>query len=279
MPTINDLTNTKWLLNSTFTEMPNGHIFDADDGNVCEKIVLFTSNNASFNCIYYQDADYNFPGISYMATSAYTDVWGAWNGSSWINEAYRTIKITGGRDATDAEFIAWLQQNATFIEEEQSSSLNNLSLGSLNISKMFIGNNDVSKIYYGSTLVYEKGSGSSSSSSGYSGNITGTSIFTGSGSGDACIKFDTAPSSNNDYDARILGSQNATLEGVSSYSNKTILYAWGGGNITIGETQYSLWNTSGYIHTYYTYNNPLEIELTENADISLLAPYNSNGSN
>ena len=49
-------------------------------------------------------------GMSYMPTigAAYITYFGGWQ-----NQAYRTISITGGADATNADLIAWIEANAT----------------------------------------------------------------------------------------------------------------------------------------------------------------------
>ena len=175
MPTISDLTNTTWRLNFSITTAP---IPEGDD--YIEFGINFVYDDVSCSLIAFGLDDLpTFWGASpdivisndegCMALFSQSDgiYWKDSNGDEYYTEQetanLRTITITGGTDATNSTLISWLQQNATLVSggnssggQSQSSYLNNLSLGSLKISKMFIGNNDVSKIYYGSTLVYEK---------------------------------------------------------------------------------------------------------------------------
>lgn len=71
---------------------------------------------------------------------------------NWTNEAYRTIEITGGTDATNANLISWLQANATQITEPS----NTFSIGNLPIANMYFGTQQVKKVYLGNALVWEK---------------------------------------------------------------------------------------------------------------------------
>ena len=99
---ITDLTGTKWQFKAE-PELVN---------NLRELELSFISNNTSFNyfdisqgTIYY----INFPS---SVVSAYQYSFGE---GGWWDEAYKTIEITGGTDATNAELIAWLTENATQI--------------------------------------------------------------------------------------------------------------------------------------------------------------------
>jgi len=96
---------------------------------------------------------------------------------------------------------------------------------------------------------------------GYSGNIT-TSQGPGAQSINTYIKFDTAPSSDNDYDAYV--NSTGTLTGLTSYSNKTKVYVWSTttrpGRITINNVE-----TTGGVG----YANAVEVTLSGNYDIAL----------
>lgn len=91
-----DLSNTKWLFNespSTYPETStryNPLNFSASNGNIYTSI--------RFNPLV---------GIFFGSTQVY-DV----STDEWIDEAYRTIEISGGTAATNADLIALMQANA-----------------------------------------------------------------------------------------------------------------------------------------------------------------------
>ena len=96
---VTDLTGTTWLINST-TTTPSSTIW---------KSINFTSNSMSFDAItIYDDMD-NEQVIAYRGAEEFPTIVYSWG---WTNEAYRTIVITGGADATDQTLIAWLEANA-----------------------------------------------------------------------------------------------------------------------------------------------------------------------
>ena len=104
-------------------------------------------------------------------------------------------------------------------------------------------------------------------STGYSGNITITSEFIG-GARSTYIKFDTAPTSANDYDAYVDSSGNLT--GLTSYSNKTKVYVWGYGSaVSI--------NNNTATNGGEDYSSAVEITLTGNYDIELIYASPSGG--
>lgn len=126
---ITDLTGTKWLLNSEFynddspeqTSMlwyaydatawydeESRDVFEIGDGGVNAGHLNFTSNNENF--IGLVSAGYEpLEGGNYVV---------AYQQAYWQDQAYRTIEITGGTDATNPDLIAWLQQNATQIQPQ-----------------------------------------------------------------------------------------------------------------------------------------------------------------
>lgn len=69
-----------------------------------------------------------------------------------IGDIESTIEITGGTGVTNSDLIAWLQANATQIQEQP----NTFSFGNLPIENVYFGTQQVKKIYLGNTLVWEK---------------------------------------------------------------------------------------------------------------------------
>jgi len=69
-------------------------------GNTC--IGMRVGSSANANLVYIRSAVSNF-----IAYNPSTDL--------WEDEAYRTIEISGGTDATDSDLIAWIKNSATLI--------------------------------------------------------------------------------------------------------------------------------------------------------------------
>ena len=104
------LAGTTWYFNDTldFTGLPEA-TYD----------LAFVSNNTSCVDLVYMVADFGVeteellfspsPGIAYSYPSPMPPFYP----DGWQNQAYRTISITGGTDATNPVLIAWLQANAT----------------------------------------------------------------------------------------------------------------------------------------------------------------------
>lgn len=134
---VTDLTGTKWYFNQTI------------GGNSQGSNLNFLSNDTE-----YQGFQFNGSNTFIYATKGlsggFHNVWSS-NGG-WQNEAYRTIEITGGNDATNSALIAWLQANATQIQDEP----NTFSFGNLPIENVYFGTRQVKKIYMGNALVWEK---------------------------------------------------------------------------------------------------------------------------
>lgn len=98
---ITDLTGTTWLINSSITEPSSTIIAE----------INFTSNSETFAKIRIYDGLESgteqligYSDIDSAPTFVYE--------YGWTNEAYRTIAITGGTDATNSTLIAWLESNA-----------------------------------------------------------------------------------------------------------------------------------------------------------------------
>jgi len=112
---ITDLTGTKWLINEA-PENAWGEPYN----------ISFTSNSQNFVALFADPDDLygSGRGLKYFVTTPQTgssnNFEHAYNSrtSTWSNQAYRTIEITGGTDATNSNLITWLQSNATQIEDE-----------------------------------------------------------------------------------------------------------------------------------------------------------------
>lgn len=95
---VTDLTNTTWQFCNDMYMAPS----------IGTKYINFTSNNKSFSQLLTDEIESDGI-ITYFEPG---DAVYAYN-SGWINQAYRTIYITGGTSVTDSTLISWLQQNAT----------------------------------------------------------------------------------------------------------------------------------------------------------------------
>ena len=108
-----DLTDTEWVFNDTidinsgFTAstsysetpiFPYSLIFTDSNDEQHTALGCASSNGTRWNIFAYQ-------GDIYIR-QAYM--------GGWMEEAYRTIEITGGTDATNSNLISWLVQNATY---------------------------------------------------------------------------------------------------------------------------------------------------------------------
>lgn len=97
------LANTTWYFNSTLTQTGGW------PSSSKALYIDFTSNSVSETAMQIMIMG-GLAGVTYSVSGV---VYNTMFGSGWTNEAYRTITITGGADATDADFITWLQANAT----------------------------------------------------------------------------------------------------------------------------------------------------------------------
>lgn len=159
-PSISDLTNTTWLINS----VPG----DSGTGSSEYYSITFTSNSMSFVAMVVSGQtgvtytyDTPVPGeYGYVPTdfSWETYDWGYWDdleGSLTSIPELRTITITGGTDVTNSDLISWLQSNATQVGPIPSI-VQNLFIGSPKMINGYLGDARISQIYYGNTLVWER---------------------------------------------------------------------------------------------------------------------------
>lgn len=93
---VSNLTNTKWVIKSEPTISSNLS---------CN--INFTSGSQDWTSIELDQYD----GLSYHNTTLGIGDWVYTN--SWVDVAYRIIKITGGNDVTNSSLIQWLEANAT----------------------------------------------------------------------------------------------------------------------------------------------------------------------
>lgn len=102
---ISDLTGTTWVIHDTPQQ---DSLLELE-----EYSINFVSNESNYTLLrltndFTEDVD-----IEYNSTK----VWNGWtaspNAGSWTNAAYKIINITGGIDATNADLITWLEDNAT----------------------------------------------------------------------------------------------------------------------------------------------------------------------
>ena len=113
VPSLNDLTNTTWVINSspTLSPLSSGQYFT----------INYTTNQRACN---YIGIGQRIPGdeaplppganfyLIYYSNDAtvYDD-----SSDRWTLEVYRTIEITGGTDVTNSNLISWLEANATLL--------------------------------------------------------------------------------------------------------------------------------------------------------------------
>lgn len=90
-----DLTGTTWLFNNRIDVSPDAY-YD----------INFTSGNEQFARISTNGIQLRYIVVGVTAQMVYQS-------NTWQSEAYRTIQITGGTDATNQDLVAWLQANAT----------------------------------------------------------------------------------------------------------------------------------------------------------------------
>lgn len=105
---ITDLTGTTWELNDDL----NLSYQESLNPMTSQFNINFNSDESTFDKLnfgYFLN-NLNNPFGAYYLGSSQTNVYSK---DGWSNENYKTIKITGGTDATNADLIAWLQENAT----------------------------------------------------------------------------------------------------------------------------------------------------------------------
>ena len=100
--TINDLSGTSWYFDEMIDLFSN-ETYDFNfnsGGNTC--IGMRVGSTANANLFYIRSAV-----SSFNVYNPSTDL--------WEDEAYRTIEISGGTDATNSDLIAWIKNSATLI--------------------------------------------------------------------------------------------------------------------------------------------------------------------
>lgn len=122
---VTDLTNTTWLFNEIIdaTSCPTAYInFESYGGTYYGIGFLFSGPSLRAGGNTPSPSEPTITGLNYtmegqdpgLAIGAvvysYHDAAGSWQ---WVDETARTIEITGGTDATNSNFIAWLENNAT----------------------------------------------------------------------------------------------------------------------------------------------------------------------
>ena len=124
---ITDLTNTKWLLNETLE--PMSEYDESIFGWTASYNINFTANDTEFKRFEGEQCENILEGnivdeLRYYYTNPHPyvhEVYYWFNDSSWLDEVWRTITITGGDDATNPDLIAWLEANAKLVEEEPAA--------------------------------------------------------------------------------------------------------------------------------------------------------------
>ena len=105
---LTNLTNTKWVLNSNASF--NGNLF---------YYIHFTSNSQQYISLECTGTLTRGKILYFKDENIYDEVAdndgdiGGFTVTSWVNEAYRIIEITGGYDTTNVDLISWLISNAT----------------------------------------------------------------------------------------------------------------------------------------------------------------------
>lgn len=93
------LVGTTWYFNPTITNP------------IDRKDIYFTSSGTEYLGIDFEDTSYGLVGHYWYANLDVGCVF-PYDEDKWNYDAYRTITITGGKDATNAELIKWLRENA-----------------------------------------------------------------------------------------------------------------------------------------------------------------------
>lgn len=205
---ITNLTGTTWLFNSEFEPSVYEDTFN----------INFTSNNTDYTvfrrsyssgCTMYRLNSSDIPGTQVYYFSGQPIPSGATYG--WQLEAYRTITITGGADATNSTLISWLQAEATFVSGDSFQPARLLpTIPPTTLISFTIGNTTY-QAEDGMTW-YEWVNSEYNSSSGITCSSTGDSVRAGSQfwvtmSADICYGNDTIVANYN-YEIRNAGTTN-----------------------------------------------------------------------
>lgn len=144
-PEITDLTGTTWLIDDTLQVPDEAFNLPCND-------LIFTSNNESYGgLLINRNIRYNVFMIQYGGDLVYDYNNYSGQGIGWVFQTYRTITITGGTDATNADLIAWLQSNA--VQQVEPLTQNGIFIGAKAMHKAFIGEFGIDKMYIAQTLV------------------------------------------------------------------------------------------------------------------------------
>lgn len=102
---VTDLTGTTWVLNDTIIYANINPIISFN----------FTSNNTSFYGFYFDVNSDGDNSLGYRTNQQYSfnQIYNSGGDIISGKEAYKTITITGGTDATNSALISWLEANAT----------------------------------------------------------------------------------------------------------------------------------------------------------------------
>lgn len=148
---VQDLTNTTWILNNTFYVDDIG-----GEGSYITYNLSFTSNDTSFTSISFM---YDLCSIKYGAIEvAQEDTISEMYSSSFINSNYMTLSITGGIDATNSTLISWLEANATLQESGGGDTTTSTGkIGDLSIIKKHFGDLEIIKEVLNGQTIYEAG--------------------------------------------------------------------------------------------------------------------------
>ena len=129
---ITDLTGYTWV-GSNYINIP----FNVNTYNI-----NFTSNNINYTSITLNGSQNS---IQYNSTYVNMD--------EWLNEAYKTITITGGSDVTSSALIFWLEANGT-LTAPQPAQNDKIFIGTSALSKAFLGDTELASVWLGNIKLY-----------------------------------------------------------------------------------------------------------------------------
>lgn len=120
---ITDLTDTSWVLktNPTVIGTRTPGVYNE---MLWQYHINFISNGTSYTT--FEDWSYANGyayGLAYDDTKVFSKINDASQSSSWTNEAYRTISITGGTDAQNTDLIDYLCANGELQEKEYQTKI------------------------------------------------------------------------------------------------------------------------------------------------------------
>ena len=139
--TITDLTGTTWEFNEEI------ETYDLLGTYEIEATVYNAQHTSNIDAIF---IDYGFVDLQLYGTNQnffYEDEWKWYSGSGWgTSTVSPTIEINGGADATDTDFIEWLQDNATQMIDGYDVSFNSMGGSSVatitNVTGIFLTDED-----------------------------------------------------------------------------------------------------------------------------------------